>query len=370
MRRDPRITRVGGLLRRYSLDELPQLLNVRPRTDVAGRPASCPARRRSRATASTSRHRLVVKPGLTGLWQVSGRSDLSWDESVRLDLHYVDNWSLALDVQIVLRTVRAVLSHSRRLLTAAMPRTRSRHTGHIGHTPAHQGPLWATGRSPVGVILSWGGGVARRVGVRLEPLISRVRGQRMSESSSGIPHDQRLQERPGRRPHAPGPPPARASSAAGGRRRAARPRRRGHRADARRLVRGDPGAAPVVHHHGRGARRRPPGPRRRRRPHPVAGRRRRHVDPGRAAQRPRRQRAGDRGPIWISTTPTATCAPARSRSGTAAASPTSSGRSRGRPSSAPVRTRPTPAQRDGTPRPARFPLARDDDARRRRTSRA
>jgi lipopolysaccharide/colanic/teichoic acid biosynthesis glycosyltransferase len=56
-------------------------------------------------------HRLVVKPGLTGLWQVSGRSDLSWDESVRLDLHYVDNWSLALDVGIVLRTVRAVLSH-------------------------------------------------------------------------------------------------------------------------------------------------------------------------------------------------------------------------------------------------------------------
>jgi lipopolysaccharide/colanic/teichoic acid biosynthesis glycosyltransferase len=56
-------------------------------------------------------HRLVVKPGLTGLWQISGRSDLSWDESVRLDLHYVDNWSLGMDVQIVLRTVRAVLSH-------------------------------------------------------------------------------------------------------------------------------------------------------------------------------------------------------------------------------------------------------------------
>jgi exopolysaccharide biosynthesis polyprenyl glycosylphosphotransferase len=109
MRRDPRITRVGGLLRRYSLDELPQLLNV-----VLGQMSLVgprPALPREVAQYDVDpQHRLVVKPGLTGLWQVSGRSDLSWEESVRLDLHYVDNWSLALDAGIVLRTLRAVLS--------------------------------------------------------------------------------------------------------------------------------------------------------------------------------------------------------------------------------------------------------------------
>jgi exopolysaccharide biosynthesis polyprenyl glycosylphosphotransferase len=110
IRRDPRITRVGGVLRRYSLDELPQLLNVvlGQMSLVGPRPALPQEVARYGVDLQ---HRLVVKPGLTGLWQVSGRSDLSWDESVRLDLHYVDNWSLALDVEIVLRTVRAVLGH-------------------------------------------------------------------------------------------------------------------------------------------------------------------------------------------------------------------------------------------------------------------
>ena len=82
----------------------------RARADVPGRSAARPAPG-GRAVRRRPPHRLVVKPGLTGLWQVSGRSDLSWEESVRLDLHYVDNWSLALDAAIVLRTLRAVVSH-------------------------------------------------------------------------------------------------------------------------------------------------------------------------------------------------------------------------------------------------------------------
>ncbi len=107
---DPRITSVGALLRRYSLDELPQLFDV-----LAGRMSLVgprPALPDEVARYDTDpQHRLVVKPGLTGLWQVSGRSDLSWQDTVRLDLHYVDNWSLGLDVRIMLRTVSAVLSH-------------------------------------------------------------------------------------------------------------------------------------------------------------------------------------------------------------------------------------------------------------------
>lgn len=111
IRRDPRITRVGAVLRRYSIDELPQLLNV-VRGDMAlvgPRPALPDEVARYDLDP---RRRLAVRPGLTGLWQVSGRSDLSWEDSVRLDLHYVDNWSLALDLRIVCRTARAVLGHS------------------------------------------------------------------------------------------------------------------------------------------------------------------------------------------------------------------------------------------------------------------
>lgn len=107
---DPRITRIGGWLRRSSLDELPQLWNV-VRGDmslVGPRPALPEEVARYDVDP---RRRLVVKPGITGLWQVSGRSDLSWAESVRLDVRYVDNWSLGLDLSILARTVRAVLGH-------------------------------------------------------------------------------------------------------------------------------------------------------------------------------------------------------------------------------------------------------------------
>lgn len=110
VREDPRITRVGRILRRYSLDELPQLINiVRGEMSLVGPRPALPAE--VAQYAPDPRHRLAVRPGLTGLWQVSGRSDLSWDDTVRLDLHYVDNWSWALDLRILVRTVGAVLGH-------------------------------------------------------------------------------------------------------------------------------------------------------------------------------------------------------------------------------------------------------------------
>ncbi|MGP3917563.1 sugar transferase [Nonomuraea sp. 10N515B] len=103
IRNDPRITKVGVFLRKYSLDELPQLLNVlRGEMSLVGpRP---PLPEEAGRYAADVRRRLVVKPGMTGLWQVSGRSDLSWEESVRLDLRYVENWSLILDLQILWKT--------------------------------------------------------------------------------------------------------------------------------------------------------------------------------------------------------------------------------------------------------------------------
>lgn len=105
---DPRVTRVGRVLRRYSLDELPQLWNVAlgDMSLVGPRP---PLQAEVATYEADAIRRLRVRPGLTGLWQVSGRSDLSWDESLRLDLRYVDNWSLMLDLQILWRTARAVL---------------------------------------------------------------------------------------------------------------------------------------------------------------------------------------------------------------------------------------------------------------------
>lgn len=108
MKDDPRVTRVGRILRRFSLDELPQLMNVvRGEMSLVGpRP---PLEREVAEYEPDAVRRLRVKPGLTGLWQVSGRSDLSWDESLRLDLWYVDNWCLVLDLQILFRTARAVL---------------------------------------------------------------------------------------------------------------------------------------------------------------------------------------------------------------------------------------------------------------------
>lgn len=110
MRQDPRITRLGGVLRKYSLDELPQLFNVLlgDMALVGPRPALPDEVARYE---HDPRRRLAVKPGLTGLWQVSGRSDLSWEDTVRLDVHYVDNWSLGLDLAILCRTVGAVVRH-------------------------------------------------------------------------------------------------------------------------------------------------------------------------------------------------------------------------------------------------------------------
>lgn len=110
LREDPRVTRVGHILRRYSLDELPQLFNVlRGEMSLVGPRPALPSE--VEAYDGDPRRRLAVAPGITGLWQVSGRSDLSWSESVRLDLDYVDNWSLGRDVVILARTVGAVLRH-------------------------------------------------------------------------------------------------------------------------------------------------------------------------------------------------------------------------------------------------------------------
>lgn len=107
MQQDPRTTRIGRFLRRYSLDELPQLINVLAghMSLVGPRP---PLPEETLDYDEVTRRRLLVKPGLTGLWQISGRSDLPWHEAVRLDLSYVDNWSHSLDALILLRTTGAV----------------------------------------------------------------------------------------------------------------------------------------------------------------------------------------------------------------------------------------------------------------------
>ena len=107
MRDDPRITRIGGWLRRYSLDELPQLINVL-RGDMSLVGPRPPLPKEVEQYGEDVYRRLAVKPGLTGLWQVSGRSDLPWEEAVRLDLRYIENWSLILDMQILWKTVAAV----------------------------------------------------------------------------------------------------------------------------------------------------------------------------------------------------------------------------------------------------------------------
>jgi exopolysaccharide biosynthesis polyprenyl glycosylphosphotransferase len=111
LREDPRITRTGKWLRRWSLDELPQLFNV-----LAGQMSLVGPRPALPDEAAHYgyyvRRRLAVKPGLTGLWQINGRSDLSWEEAVRLDLRYVENWSLVLDLQILWKTWSAVLRGS------------------------------------------------------------------------------------------------------------------------------------------------------------------------------------------------------------------------------------------------------------------
>ncbi|WP_083882779.1 sugar transferase [Brevibacterium senegalense] len=109
MKDDPRITRVGRILRAYSIDELPQLINVLlgSMSMVGPRP---PLASEVERYGTDVLRRLIVKPGITGLWQVGGRSDLDWEESVRLDLYYVENWSIVQDLIIIFRTVRVVLT--------------------------------------------------------------------------------------------------------------------------------------------------------------------------------------------------------------------------------------------------------------------
>jgi lipopolysaccharide/colanic/teichoic acid biosynthesis glycosyltransferase len=108
IRQDPRITAIGVRLRKSSLDELPQLINVlRGEMSLVGPRPALPEE--AAKYADHVRRRLVVKPGLTGMWQVNGRSELSWDETVRLDLRYVENWSFALDLQILWKTWSAVI---------------------------------------------------------------------------------------------------------------------------------------------------------------------------------------------------------------------------------------------------------------------
>jgi lipopolysaccharide/colanic/teichoic acid biosynthesis glycosyltransferase len=109
IRDDPRVTRVGRLLRRFSLDELPQLWNVlRGEMSLVG-PRPLPLRDFQRLEA-WHRKRYLVLPGMTGLWQISGRSGLSFDDLVRLDFTYIENWSIWLDITILARTIPAVLS--------------------------------------------------------------------------------------------------------------------------------------------------------------------------------------------------------------------------------------------------------------------
>jgi exopolysaccharide biosynthesis polyprenyl glycosylphosphotransferase len=111
LRDDPRVTRCGRWMRKYSLDELPQLWNVvlADMSMVGPRP---PLAREVNGYERHTHRRLLIKPGITGLWQINGRSDLSWDEAVRLDLYYVENWSIAGDLLILWRTFRAVIRPS------------------------------------------------------------------------------------------------------------------------------------------------------------------------------------------------------------------------------------------------------------------
>jgi exopolysaccharide biosynthesis polyprenyl glycosylphosphotransferase len=111
IRNDPRVTPVGRTLRKYSLDELPQFINVlrREMSVVGPRP---PLPSEVKTYSDYAKRRLLVRPGITGLWQVSGRSDLSWEDSVRLDLFYVENWSMVSDLLIALKTAKVLFTHS------------------------------------------------------------------------------------------------------------------------------------------------------------------------------------------------------------------------------------------------------------------
>jgi len=110
IKRDPRVTRVGRLLRRTSMDELPQLLNVLSGEMSLVGPRPLILSESKHAAQNWHARRLDLRPGITGLWQVSGRSDIPFQEMVRFDYQYVSGWSLARDVEILLATIPVVLS--------------------------------------------------------------------------------------------------------------------------------------------------------------------------------------------------------------------------------------------------------------------
>jgi len=109
MRRDPRVTALGRFLRKHSIDELPQFINVLKRDmSIVGPRPQVP--REVVTYDHQIKRRLLVRPGITGLWQVSGRSELSWEDAMRLDLFYVENWSMVADLIIVLKTVKEMVA--------------------------------------------------------------------------------------------------------------------------------------------------------------------------------------------------------------------------------------------------------------------
>lgn len=108
-REDPRVTRVGRVLRRWSLDELPQLINVAAGTmSLVGPRPLLPDELGLLGDVDHRRH--LTKPGITGLWQISGRKEVAWDDRMRMDLHYLENWSIAMDLVILVKTAKAVVT--------------------------------------------------------------------------------------------------------------------------------------------------------------------------------------------------------------------------------------------------------------------
>ncbi len=177
MRDDPRVTPVGRFLRRYSLDELPQLFNV-VRGDMSLVGPRPPLGEEVARYEDAAHRRLRVRPGLTGLWQVSGRSDLSWEESVRLDLRYVDNWSVAMDLMILWKTA---------------PRR-----GAAGRARTEPRPMALDGPGPVGPGPRRGGAGSAAVDLEGGPSAKRVAGDGGDRRGGGLGDDGAVVERAGR----------------------------------------------------------------------------------------------------------------------------------------------------------------------------